>query len=131
MQKQAYKKSQPQPQPQPKAQPQPLPKGQAVFASEEKKAGYMSLDVTEVRLTIMPQGSGNLICFASMTIQGLFVVGGIKVMNSVKGVFVSMPQRKNDKTGEYHDICFPISKEAREQVNEAILSQCRAEGLIS
>ena len=88
------------------------------------------LEITEVRLTPLAD-AGNLVCFASITIQNCFVVGGIRVMDSKKGIFVSMPQRKNDASGEYHDIAFPISKEAREQVNEAVLAQCRKDGILN
>ena len=56
---------------------------------------------------------------ASLNINGCFAVRGIKVMESSKGLFVSMPSYKVGN--EYKDICFPITPECRKQLNDAVL----------
>ena len=53
---------------------------------------------------------------------GCFAVRGIRVMDSEKGVFVAMPDKKNAK-GEYHDICFPTTAEMRQALNTAVLTE--------
>ena len=65
---------------------------------------------------------GNLLAFASVTLGGCFAVKGIKIMDSEKGAFVAMPDRKDAK-GEYHDICFPTTAEMRQALNTAVLSE--------
>jgi stage V sporulation protein G len=40
--------------------------------------------------------------------------------NSSKGLFVAMPSYKAGN-GEYKDICFPVTKEFREQLNQAVI----------
>jgi DNA-binding cell septation regulator SpoVG len=49
------------------------------------------------------------------------VIDNVRVVNSAeKGLFVTMPQSQ-DKSGEYHDIAFPVMKGLRGQVTEAVL----------
>ena len=43
----------------------------------------------------------------------------MKVLESNKGLFVAMPQYKVGS--EYKDICFPCTKESREQFNAAVM----------
>lgn len=59
---------------------------------------------------------------ASITIDGCFVVQGIKIVEGKNGLFMSMPTRKTNN-GEYKDICFPITKEAREQISKEIMKE--------
>lgn len=59
---------------------------------------------------------------ASITIDDCFVVKGILIMEGKNGLFMSMPTKKN-ATGEYKDICFPITKEARQQIIDEIMKQ--------
>lgn len=64
----------------------------------------------------------NLLATASVTIGGCFAVRGIHIIDSEKGAFVSMPQRKTAQ-GEYRDICFPTTAEMRTALNTAILDE--------
>lgn len=57
---------------------------------------------------------------ANVDINGVFAIRGVKVIRGEKGPFVAMPQYK-DSRGDYHDICFPCTKEARQQFNDAVL----------
>ena len=51
---------------------------------------------------------------ANVDINGIFAIRG------EKGPFVAMPQYK-DGHGDYHDICFPCTAEARQQFNKTVL----------
>ena len=57
---------------------------------------------------------------AGVNINGIFAIRGVKVLESSKGLFVAMPQYKVGE--EYKDICFPCTKEAREQFNSAVMT---------
>ena len=57
---------------------------------------------------------------ANVDINGVFAIRGVKVIRGEKGSFVAMPQYK-DSHGDYRDICFPCTKEARQQFNDAVL----------
>jgi len=74
----------------------------------------------DVRIYPVKAG-GNLKATASVTIDGVFAVRNVKVMEGSKGLFVSMPAFKA-KSGEYKGLCFPVTKEAREAFNGAVLA---------
>ena len=77
----------------------------------------------DVSVKITPSNKeGNLLAFANVTLGGCFAVTGIRVMDSEKGVFVAMPDRKNGK-GEYHDVCFPTTPEMRKVLHTAVLGE--------
>lgn len=64
------------------------------------------------------QGSTRAIC--SATLFGCIAIHGIHVMQGKKGLFVSMPNRKTQNES-YRDIVFPVTKEAREVLYDAVL----------
>ena len=63
--------------------------------------------------------SGNVLAYASVTLGGCFAVRGLRIVDSTKGPFVSMPGYKA-KDG-YRDICFPCTKEFRQQFQDTVL----------
>ena len=86
-------------------------------AAQERQILPMEFDV---RIhSIRPNGSCR--ATASVDINGGFAVRGVKVMESSKGLFVSMPGYKAGN-GEYKDICFPCTKETRQQFSDAVLN---------
>ncbi len=64
--------------------------------------------------------TGPCIAIANVTIDDDFVIGGVKLLEGSKGVFIAMPQRKTS-TGEYKDIAFPLSRELRQLIFAAVL----------
>lgn len=81
----------------------------------------------DVKFNSFPN-EGNIKGYCSVTIGGEFAVKGVKVIQSSNGLFVAMPSYKAGD--EYRDICNPVTKEAREHLNEAVLNayeqQCQA-----
>lgn len=80
----------------------------------------------EVRAYPIAEPKGSVVAFASVTINDMFAVNNIRVINSEKGMFVAMPQVK-DANGEYRDICFPVTAELRKLLNDSILGAYAAE----
>jgi stage V sporulation protein G len=64
---------------------------------------------------------GTLKANASVNINGFFAVTKVRILEGTKGLFVSMPQYKG-QNGEYKDICFPCTKEAKQAFDKAVLS---------
>ena len=63
--------------------------------------------------------------YASVSFDGAFAVHGIRVCENEKGRFVSMPSSSyKDRNGEtkYNEIFHPISKGAREALNQSVLN---------
>lgn len=69
--------------------------------------------------TLRPEGTCR--ATASVDINGCFAVRGVKVMESSNGLFVAMPSYKAGN-GEYKNICFPCTKEARTEFDHAVLT---------
>ena len=55
----------------------------------------------------------------SVNINGAFAIRGIKIIEGSNGLFVSMPSYKVGN--DYKDICFPITPECRQQLNDAVI----------
>lgn len=85
-----------------------------VQAPEE--TGGLKLDV---RVNpIAPRG--NLLAFASVTIGDCFKVDGFRICSGEKGLFVNMPSTQ-DKSGNWKDVCWPVTAEFRRQLNDALI----------
>lgn len=69
--------------------------------------------------------SGPLLASASINLNGCFAIRGVKVVQGEHGPFVSMPSYKVG--GEYKDVCFPITKDFREQINAAVVDAYQQE----
>ena len=63
-----------------------------------------------------------VVATATIIIDECFVVKGLKIFDGANGFFVSMPNKKA-QNGEYKDIAFPITKEAREQITSTVLQE--------
>ncbi len=63
--------------------------------------------------------TGAIRAFASVNLNEEFAITSIKIMEGSKGIFVAMPSYKT--ANGYKDVCFPITKEARENFNKAVL----------
>lgn len=64
--------------------------------------------------------------FASVTLDGMFAVHGLRVMDTAKGRFVNMPSNSyKDKNGntKYSDVFHAITKTARDAVQAAVLQE--------
>ena len=72
--------------------------------------------------------SGKLKAIASVSLDGMFVVKGLKVMDGKKGLFVSMPQEVftgNDGKKQYSNLFFPMTNGAKEELQTAVLETYR------
>lgn len=82
------------------------------------------MQITDVRIKKLDR-DGNLKAFASVTFDGQLVVDSIAVIKGPEGLFIGMPSRKVGD--EYKDICFPLSKEFRQEISDAVISKYEGE----
>ncbi len=78
----------------------------------------------EVKINSMypPGASGGIRAYASVTVDGCLGIRGLKVVEGGRdGLFVSMPSRKTENG--YKEICFPVTKDFREQLHKAVLDE--------
>lgn len=77
------------------------------------------MQVTDVRIRKINQ-EGRMKAIVSVTLDDAFVVHDVKVVEGQKGLFVAMPSKRMPD-GEFKDIAHPISAEARELIQSAVL----------
>lgn len=73
--------------------------------------------------------NSSLKAFATLKIADVFVVKNLKVIEGKKGLFVSMPQEKyetKEKEVKWTDTAYPISKEARDEIQGLVLKAYEA-----
>lgn len=77
---------------------------------------------------LVEQDDSSVKAIASVNIEGSFAVHGIKVIDSVKGTFISMPSNSYKKGGkmQYSDICHPITAEARNELIDKVIEAYEA-----
>ena len=67
---------------------------------------------------------GNVKAIASVSLDGMFVVKGLKVMDGRKGLFVSMPQESypgKDGQKQYSNTFFALTNSAKMQLQQVVL----------
>jgi len=72
-----------------------------------------------VRVTPFEREGSNMVGLANIVLNDSFAVGNVSVVQGRNGMFVAMPSYKAGN--KYRDVCFPITKEFREKVNNAVL----------
>ena len=87
-------------------------------AAPAEQAGTQTPSNFDVRI-FGAKDNGTQRATANVNVCGIFAVRGVKVLESSKGLFVAMPQYKVGN--DYKDICFPCTKESREQFNAAVM----------
>ena len=75
--------------------------------------------ITDVRLRRIV-GDERVRAIASITIDDAFAVHDLRVVEGEKGLFVSMPSRRR-VSGDYYDVAHPVTAEARQQLQQAVL----------
>ncbi len=67
----------------------------------------------------------SILAIASATLDGMFVVKNLRIVNGSKGCFVAMPQERfTDGQGnlKYRDTFFPMNDKARTAMEAAVLA---------
>jgi len=79
------------------------------------------MQITDVRVRHVAK-EGKLKAVVSITIDEVFVIHDIKVIEGEKGLFIAMPSKKA-LDGEYRDIAHPINSTTRDRIQSAILDR--------
>lgn len=82
------------------------------------------LNITDVQIKKVEHDE-KLRAFASIVIDGCFLVGDIRVVEGEEGYFVAMPSRRK-RDGRFVDICFPTDNATREAIEERVLTAFEA-----
>lgn len=77
------------------------------------------MNITDVRVRKITK-EGKMRAVVSITLDDVFVVHDIKVIEGEKGLFIAMPSKKASD-GEYRDIAHPINSETRDMIQRTVL----------
>lgn len=78
------------------------------------------MNITKVG--IRPVEMGKVKAIASITIDDVFVVHDLRVVEGERGFFVAMPSKKLPN-GEHRDVAHPINSETRETIQSLVLKE--------
>lgn len=79
------------------------------------------MQITDVRIRKATGMESKLKAHCSIVFDNMFVVHDLRVVEGVHGMFVAMPRRKTGE-GEFKDMAHPITADARELIQKAVLS---------
>jgi len=79
------------------------------------------MNITDVRIRLV-EASGKMKAVASITIDDVFVVHDIKIIQNDGELFVVMPARKS-ADGQFRDVAHPINTETREMIQGIVLGK--------
>ena len=79
------------------------------------------MEITDVRIRKVEK-DGKMKAIVSITLDDVFVIHDIKVIEGDKGLFIAMPSRKG-ADGEFRDIAHPISSEMRNKLQDLIIER--------
>jgi len=83
------------------------------------------VQVTDVKFRRL-NPKGKMKALASITIDGEFVVHDLRIIEGRNGLFVAFPSRRTPE-GEYRDICYPITRECRKNIEAFVLGAYEAD----
>ena len=83
----------------------------------------MSENNLTVRVYPLDEPKGSTKAFASISVDDLIAIRGIRVVEGEKGLFVTMPQIQDKKSGEYHDTAFPLKGDLRKSITQDVIKE--------
>jgi stage V sporulation protein G len=93
-----------------------------ILLKRKKESEKMADNKLDIRVYPIDEPKGNTVAFASVAVDDLIAIRGVRVVEGDKGLFVSMPQSQ-DKKEDFHDIAFPVSGDLRKEINKAVLEE--------
>lgn len=86
------------------------------------------MEITEVNVYLAKEENPKLKAFAEVKINNGLRITGIRIINGRNGLFVAMPDRRENKVGDegyqkHHDIVHPLNQEVRDMFTNAILAK--------
>jgi len=83
------------------------------------------MEITEVR--VFPVTSEErLKAYATITVDNVFLIRDLRIINGNAGLFVAMPSRKM-KDGSFKDIAHPLNSETRQAIEIRVLAEYERE----
>lgn len=87
------------------------------------------MEITNVRVTKNKEmlRKSPIRAFVEITLDNVFVVRNLKLIEGKKGIFLAFPSQVR-KNGTRNDIAFPIKKEFRQRIVDAVMDVYNSQG---
>ena len=72
-------------------------------------------------IAVVPVEENKLRAYVNITIDHVFMVRGLKVIQGADGLFVAFPNKKG-KNGMFRDVAHPLNAETRREIEEMVLA---------
>lgn len=79
------------------------------------------MEITDIKFRHL-QNDGKLKALVSVTLDGVFAVHDIKLIDGQDRLFLAMPSRRMPD-GKYRDIVHPIGSELREELENRVITE--------
>jgi len=73
-----------------------------------------------VKRIVKFDGNGSLKAFCDLAVGEMFLIRSVKVIEGLKGLFVSMP-REQGRNGQWYEVVGMLNKEAKTEVTRVVM----------
>ena len=94
----------------------------------EHTTAFDCLAVTQVQVFPFKEGPsmGRMKGYATITLNDQFQIRGLRIMEGENGLFVGYPNDPFYKGEDFRSICFPITRQLREHIENCVLEKYQA-----
>lgn len=94
----------------------------------EHTAAFDCLAVTQVRVYPFKEtpSMGKLLGMASIVLNDQLLVRHLRIMEGVNGLYVAYPNDPFYKGEDIHSVCFPMTRQLREHIENCVLEKYQA-----
>ncbi|NQT26166.1 septation protein SpoVG family protein [candidate division KSB1 bacterium] len=78
------------------------------------------MEITEVNISLKEEEK--LKGFANITLDDIFVIRGLKIIQGINRYFIAMPSRRK-RDGTYSDVAHPITHSFRKEMEKKVLDK--------
>ena len=96
--------------------------------TEEKEISseFDCLSVTQVQVFKEGPSMGHMVGTASVILNDQFLIRGLRIMEGENGLFVGYPNDPFYKGEDFRSICFPMTRQLREHIENCVLEKYQA-----
>ena len=96
--------------------------------AEEISSAFDCLSVTSVQVYPFKKGpsTGKMLAKASIVLNDQLQVRGLRIMEGENGLFVGYPNDPFYKGEDFRSICFPMTRQLREHIENCVLEKYQA-----
>ena len=95
---------------------------------KETSSAFDCLAVTQVQVYPFKEGPsmGKMLALASIVLNDQLQVRGLRIMEGENGLFVGYPNDPFYKGDDFRSLCFPITRQLREHIENCVLEKYSA-----